>query len=325
MSEPLEYTGKYQPTPAETERERIYPYLPGGDLIEAVNLAIALQIPLLLEGEAGCGKTRLASAIAYEFTQKYLKSTPNKWPYYSWKITSETRLKDGLYTYDFIAKLGDVKLLGIDPNYLERFFDHLKVSELINRLKENTTYREWGLLGLALKQQEHRPILLIDRIDRASINWGNDLPLEWDELRFEVKETGEVVETETPPIIIITQNEKAPLPNAFLGRCLHFYLEFPDEEHLQDIIQHRFPKLNRSQNELVEDAIACCLEMREIIKERPEGRPPGTREFIEFIAALLQKPAKQARIALENLPEQTPLLGILLKSKADRDFYQNYE
>ncbi|MEB3278320.1 MAG: MoxR family ATPase [Lyngbya sp.] len=325
MNEPLEYTGKYQPTPAEIEQQGIYPYLPSGDLVEAVNLAIALRRPLLLEGEPGCGKTRLAAAIAYEFTQKYLKQTTVKWPYYRWNITSETRLQEGLYTYNSIRQFRDGQLLGIDPSHLEKYIDPLEVEQLINRWKDHRIYREWGPFGEALQQQDYRPILLIDGIDKADIDLANDLPLELDEMGFKVKETGEVIEPTTQPIIIITRNKKTPLPDAFLRRCLHFYVEFPDEERLQEIIQLHFPKLNRNQNSLIEDAIACGLEMREIIKERPEGRPPGTSELIEFMAALLQKPIKEARISLENLPEQIPLLGILLKSKEDRDFYRDYE
>ncbi|WP_413166294.1 AAA family ATPase [Capilliphycus salinus ALCB114379] len=324
MNEPLEYTGKYQPTPAEIEQQGIYPYLPSGDLIEAVNLAIAQQRPLLLEGEAGCGKTGLAVAIAYEFTQKYLKGTTRQWPYFFWKITSETRLQDGFYRYNCIKLFRENQLFE-SLNSLEKSIDPLELEQRINRLKESRSYREWGPLAEAFQQEDYRPIVLIDGIDKAQIDFSRDLPLEFDEMVYKVKETGEIIEAKNKPIIIITHNNKTPLADDVLRKCFYFYVEFPDEERLEEIIQLRFPKLNRSQNQLIENAIACCLEMREIIQERPEGRPPGTGEVIEFIGALLQKPVKQAQISLENLPEQIALLGTLIKSKEDRVFYQNYE
>ncbi len=325
MNEPLEYTGKYQPNALEIEQQGIYPYLPSENLVEAVNLAIALHRPLVLEGEPGCGKTRLAEAVAYEFTQKY-RHQPLKWPYYRWNISSKTQVQDGLYLYDTISQLRDLQLLGMDSNSLEQFFNPEELNQFIHRLKDPKSYRKWGPLGQALQQPDYRSIVLIDEIDQADLDFSRNLPLEFNQLRLEVQETGEVIESVTaPPVIIMTCNHTIPLSNHFFKHCLYFYVEFPDQDHLLEIIYQRFPNLKREQKRLIEDAVACCVEMREIIAEYPSGKKPGTREVIEFITALLQKPIKQARSHLENLCEQIPLLGILLKSKPEQNFYRDYE
>lgn len=239
------YEGKYQATRGTQDLEgRTYdPYIPSDDLKEAVNLAIALERPLLLEGEPGCGKTRLAGAVVYEFSKKYLNEK-QWWDYYIWNIKSTTRARDGLYRYDAIARLRDAQLMGTDPDKLRDFLGILETGQLKKRIQDKKRYLEIEPLGKALgaeKEHNYRPILLIDEIDKADRDFANDLLLELEELRFEIPETGDSFLTpKQKPIIFITSNREKPLPEPFLRRCIYFYVEFPKQEQLKNIINKRF-------------------------------------------------------------------------------------
>ncbi|MBD2662880.1 hypothetical protein B6N60_00394 [Richelia sinica FACHB-800] len=330
-----QYTGaeKFQPPQSVTkdpEKRIYYPYLPSPDLIEAVNLAIALERPLLLEGEPGCGKTRLAGAVAYEFTQKYLQDRKNEqgqqewWDYYIWNIKSTTRARDGLYTYDAVARLRDAQLMGNNPRELKDFLGEKETEELKTRLQKKENYRKFGKLGQALKPHSHRPILLIDEIDKADSDFANDLLLELEELRLEIPETGEKIPTpEHKPIIFITSNREKPLPEPFLRRCLYFFVEFPQEDQLREIINKRFGEEVKDKKSLVDQAIERFYEIRKLLEKVPGSRPPGTSEFLEFLTALLNKEdVNKASKDLENLSKQLPLLGTLIKTKQDLELYQ---
>ncbi|QIR40307.1 MoxR family ATPase [Tolypothrix sp. PCC 7910] len=328
-----QYTGESQPNKdgARDANQRIYyPYLPSGDLIEAVNLAIALERPLLLEGEPGCGKTRLAGAVVYEFTQKYLKGQQNEsgkqkwWDYYIWNIKSTTRARDGLYTYDAIARLRDAQLMGTNPQQLQEFLGREETEKLKKRLQDKKNYREFGALGQALQKHPYRPILLIDEIDKADSDFANDLLLELEELRFEIPETGESFPTpKHKPIIFITSNREKPLPEPFLRRCLYFFVHFPDRTRLADIINRRFGQLAKQKKQLVDLAVDRFYEIRQLLDNIPGSRPPGTSEFIEFLTALLNRESvEEALKDLANLSKRSPLLGTLLKTKQDQDLYQ---
>ena len=327
-----QYIGKSQPhqSRAKDPKGREYfPYLPSPDLIEAVNLAIALERPLLLEGEPGCGKTRLAGAVAYEFTQKYLQGQKNEqgeekwWDYYIWNIKSTTRARDGLYSYDAIARLRDAQLMGTNPQQLQDFLGDGETEQLRTRLKDKKNYREFGSLGESLQEHSHRPILLIDEIDKADSDFANDLLLELEELRFEISETRESFPTpKNKPIIFITSNREKPLPEPFLRRCLYFFVDFPKQEQLENIIKERFGELAENQESLVEKAIKCFYHIRSKIENVPGSRPPGTSEFIEFLTALLnRKDVEKALKDLEDLSNRLPLLGTLLKTKQDQELY----
>jgi len=341
------YTGEDQYQPAQTEEGvtdpngRLYfPYIPSPDLVEVVNLAIALKRPLLLEGEPGCGKTRLAGAVAYEFTQKYLrppgdaandetgKGVTDKdswWPYYIWNVKSRSRARDGLYQFDAVARLRDAQLVGSDPGRLETFLTRDESEKLKRRLRNRKEYREFGPLGEALRQEKYRPIVLIDEIDKADSDFPNDLLLELDELRFEIPETGERIpdpkKTAVKPIIIITSNREKPLPGPFLRRCLYFYLTFPEPSQLIEIISKRFGKLEQNQAQLVEEAVEHFYEVKDLLKGQPGSRPPGTSEFLEFLGALLKQPAEKSHDDLQQLGKRLPLLGALLKTKSDQELY----
>ena len=330
-----QYTGEYQASKGSKDLEgRTYdPYIPSDDLKEAVNLAIALKRPLLLEGDPGCGKTRLAGAVVYEFTQKYLNNQENKnsepewWDYYIWNIKSTTRARDGLYRYDAIARLRDAQLMGTDPDKLGEVLDE-DFEKLKQRLKDKKNYRKFEPLGKALdpeNKHSYRPILLIDEIDKADNDFANDLLLELEELRFEIPETGESfsVPENKEPIIFITSNREKPLPEPFLRRCLYFFVDFPKEEQLENIIDKRFVKLTKSKKALVKQAMDRFFEIREKLDKIPGSRVPGTSEFIDFLTVLLDKKnIKNAREELNNLSKGLPLLGTLLKTKQDQEFYQ---
>ncbi|MDF5728783.1 MAG: MoxR family ATPase [Rhizonema sp. PD38] len=309
--------------------QRVYfPYLPSDDLKEAVNLAIALERPLLLEGEPGCGKTRLAGAVANEFTHKYLQNNEQTqqqlWDYYIWNIKSTTRARDGLYTYDAVARLRDAQLVGSNTQQLKEFIGYTETEQLKRRLWNKKNYREFGALGKALQKHSLRPILLIDEIDKADSDFANDLLLELEELRFEVPETRESFLTpEKKPIIFITSNREKPLPEPFLRRCLYFFVKFPKEEQLKEIIKNRFGKFEKEKEELVEEAITRFYEIRKQLENIPGIRPPGTSEFIEFLTALLyREDVDNALQDLKNLSQKLPLLGTLLKTKQAQDMYQ---
>ncbi|MGB3639671.1 MAG: MoxR family ATPase [Rivularia sp. (in: cyanobacteria)] len=327
-----QYTGEDQPEKEiKDSLGRIcYPYLPSDDLKEAVNLAIALERPLLLEGEPGCGKTRLAVAVAYEFTQKYLQKQkndleePKYWDYYIWNIKSTTRARDGLYKYDAIARLRDAQLMGTNPHQLKEFLGILEIGDLKKRLQDKRNYREFGALGKALQEHNYRPLLLIDEIDKADSDFANDLLLELEELRFEIPETGELYPTpQNKPIIFITSNREKPLPEPFLRRCLYFFVKFPQEDQLKNIIDKRFGELTKDKEKVVEQAMNRFYKIREGFTNIPGSRPPGTSEFIEFLTALLNRnDVEKALDDLNNLSEKLPLLGTLLKTKQDQEIYQ---
>ena len=349
MNEELDYKylGNQQPLKEEKDAvsgRKYHPYIANPDLIEVVNLAIDLKRPLLLEGQPGCGKTRLAHALVYEYTKRHLDSQkdergrPRWWPFYIWNVKSSSRAKDGLYVFDAIARLRDAQLVGNTSQ-----LDEEKRQEIINRLNNPEKYRKFGPLGNVLRpkyaleekqqwQQTLRPVLLIDEIDKADSDFANDLLFEIDEKRFDIPETEELnlsprvsadLEAEViEPIIVITSNQEKPLPEAFLRRCLYYYVPFPEEGILKEIAERRFGKDATDKEELVAKAISRFYKIHGLLKEQPGSRPPGTSEFLEFLGVLLNKTKEADAIAdLENLAKRLPLLGILLKTQADQQLF----
>ncbi|MGK7873891.1 MAG: AAA family ATPase [Xenococcaceae cyanobacterium] len=317
MRETLKYLGqsKYQPKPGfDAQGRRLFPYLPEPGLVKAVNLAITLERPLLLQGEPGCGKTLLARAIAYEFGQRYLEGK-DEWPYFRWDIKSRTNAQDGRYTYDALGKLRDAQMVGIE--YLEK----QERQALIKRLQDPEEYINWGELGNAFRQTQHRPILLIDEIDKADIDFPNDLLAELEEPRFKVVETQRSVpDTNQPlsrPIVIITSNSERELPEAFLRRCLFFYLNFPSPERLEEIVKLHFRESRLKI--LIEQAIEKFLKVREKGTHRSGRKRASTSELLDWLRVLKALPEQEAIAEVDNLMEDPAQLGILLKSKADID------
>ncbi|WP_017660036.1 AAA family ATPase [Baaleninema simplex] len=315
QSEPLQYLGDPDLQPKPNRQARVFPYLPKPSLIEAVNLAIALDRPLLIQGEPGCGKTLLARAIAYEFSQRYLKGKA-EWPFFSWNVKSNSTAQEGRYTYDALGKLRDAQLVGTPQ--LEQFLDDTQRQKLIDRLSNPEGYIKWGPLGLALQECDRRPILLIDEIDKADIDFPNDLLCDLEEGYFIVDETQQQI-PEKPgankPIVIITSNQERELPEAFLRRCLFFYLPFPDETHLRQIVECHFPRPDRA--DIIKNAIAKFLEIRSKGRSRSQGKQASTSELLDWLSVLIDDSEAAAKI--EKVASDPAQLGILLKSRADLD------
>lgn len=293
---PLRYTGTVQPNPGETDAagRTLHPYLPNSDLVEAVNLTLQLGRPLLLKGEPGCGKTRLAYDVAYELGL----------PFETWYIKSTSRARDGLYTYDTIGRLRDAQLASgsiIKP-------------EDIPRISNPATYVEWGAIGRAFQNQQ-RTVILIDEIDKADIDFPNDLLLELDESRFVVEETGAVVTAKNRPIVLITSNDEKTLPNAFLRRCSFHYVEFPNNERLTEIIQQFFPTTSSI---VAEKAVARFSELRQEMNKDKVAKKVSTSELIDWFNILHRHPEDEA---LKKLDGKLPYPGLLLKSWDDHRRY----
>ncbi|MDT9271709.1 MoxR family ATPase [Limnospira sp. PMC 1306.21] len=303
------YTGKKHPPKDHKENgQRVYPYLPSDELVEAVNLAITLQRPLLLQGEPGCGKTKLAQAVAYEL----------ELPYLCWTIKSTSRAQDGLYTYNNLARLRDSQLLGLGQ---------ITDPEEIRRVKDPKTYVELGKLGEAFLSDKPT-VLLIDEIDKADIDFPNDLLLELDEKRFSIPETKKEKTARHSPIIFITSNQERDLPDAFLRRCLFHYIEFPKKERLIEIIMARVfgvtqdkSTIPENENELIEAAVDKFQELRGFLREEKgeRGKNISTSELIDWFEVLRQYPHDEVLKKLQG--RLLPYLGVLLKTWDDHRLY----
>ncbi len=262
-------------------------YVATSDLTTAVNAAIVLQRPLLVKGEPGTGKTVLAEEIA-----KGLGA-----PLLTWNVKSTTKAQQGLYEYDAVSRLRDSQLG--DP----------RVSDIGNYIRR-------GKLWEAFTAPE-RPVLLIDAIDKADIEFPNDLLTELDRMEFHVYETGETVRAERRPIVIITSNNEKELPDAFLRRCFFHYITFPDAETLKAIVAVHYPGIKQR---LVEEALRVFLETREVpgLKKKP-----STSELLDWLKLLVSED-----VAPETLRERDarklipPLHGALLKNEQDVSLFE---
>ncbi|MBU7587341.1 MAG: MoxR family ATPase [Nostoc sp. TH1S01] len=271
------------------------PYIPSSELIKAVNLTIFLEKrPLLLKGEPGCGKTTLAQAVAYELGL----------PYEAWYIKSTTRARDGLYTYDAVARLHDAQLTRIDET------SNSKVKNLDNYIK-------LGPLGRAFRN-EKPTVVLIDEIDKADIDFPNDLLRELDEQRFTIEEAGEEIKAIYPPIVFVTSNDEKDLPDAFLRRCLFYYIEFPYSQ-LANIVQSHF---SASSPDLVEAAVQRFSELRQKMEKGKAGKKVTTSELLDWFTVLRQFPEDEM---LKLLKGEIPFPEVLLKKWEDHLRYLKYE
>jgi MoxR-like ATPase len=295
----LTFTGQVQPKVGERDYngQLLYPYLASPELIEAVNLAIYLERPLLLKGEPGCGKTQLAHAVAYELGLELEV----------WYVKSTSRGKDGLYTYDAVGRLRDAQLAA--SGYL--------TAEEIKRINDLTFYVQLGPIGRAF-QSSNRTVVLIDEIDKADIDFPNDLLIELDERQFiveEAKVSGRElrIQAELAPIVFITSNDEKVLPDAFLRRCLFHYVGFPSREHLSAILKTRFPDTSTV---LVDRAIERFLDLREEMRnEKGEfSKNVSTSELLDWFRVLQRYPQDEALVKLEG---KIPFLGVLLKNWND--------
>lgn len=260
------YTGEVHPSPGELDengRPR-YPYLSDETLIEAVNLAIVLRRPLLVKGEPGSGKTRLAQAVAYELGL----------PYRSIHVKSTSKARDVLYTYDSIARLRDAQLAASG-----RMSD-----EDISRTSNPEVYVRYGPLGDAFLQDK-RTVVLVDEIDKADIDFPNDLLLELDERRFVIDETGQEIVARNDPIVFITSNDERDLPDAFLRRCLFHYISFPSHGRLERIVLAHFPSAPLEDVRIVVSRFVALRE--QMFRDKGEaGRKTTTSELIDWFMVL---------------------------------------
>lgn len=262
-------------------------YVATGDLTVAVNAAITLERPLLVKGEPGTGKTVLAEEIARGLNA----------PLLTWHIKSTTKAQQGLYEYDAVSRLRDSQLG--DP----------RVSDIANYIRR-------GKLWEAFTAPE-RPVLLIDEIDKADIEFPNDLLLELDRMEFHVYETGETVRAVRRPIVIITSNNEKELPDAFLRRCFFHYIKFPDADTLKAIVDVHYPGIKQR---LVEEALRVFFEVREApgLKKKP-----STSELLDWLKLLMAED-----IGPEQLRERDPrklippLHGALLKNEQDVGLFE---
>ncbi|RTE87051.1 MULTISPECIES: MoxR family ATPase [Gammaproteobacteria] len=257
-------------------------YIVSEELALAVNAAVVLEKPLLLKGEPGTGKTQLAEALAASLDAELL----------SWNIKSTTKAQQGLYEYDAVSRLRDSQL-GND-----------KVHDIKNYIRP-------GKLWQAFTAQK-RPILLIDEIDKADIEFPNDLLHELDKMAFDVYETGERITANQRPIVLITSNNEKELPDAFLRRCFFHYIRFPDEETLRSIVEVHYPDI---QKRLVSEALQTFFAVREMSSLK---KKPSTSELLDWIRLLLAE-----EISPEQLQKHRekgglmPLFGALLKNEQD--------
>jgi len=258
-------------------------YVTSEPLRNAVNVSIVLGRPLLIRGEPGTGKTLLAHSIAGGLEKKLT----------TWNIKSTTKAQEGLYVYDTVQRLND-----------SRFGDRD-----ISDIKQ---YIKLGKLGQAFASPE-QIVLLIDEIDKADIEFPNDLLNELDEMSFHIPETNETITAIHRPITVITSNAEKELPDAFLRRCIFHYIEFPDPELMTEIVYVHFPDIKDS---LLREALKTFYVLREIDEFR---KKPSTSELIDWIQALIAD-----GIPHENISKEVPFIGTLLKKETDYDYFINY-
>lgn len=262
-------------------------YVATEDLKVAVNAAATLRRPLLIKGEPGTGKTVLAHEVADAFGVELIE----------WHIKSTTKAQQGLYEYDAVSRLRDSQL------------GDEKVKDIRNYIKKGKLWEAFT--------SEKTPVLLIDEIDKADIEFPNDLLLELDRMEFHVYETGETIKAENRPIVIITSNNEKELPDAFLRRCFFHFIKFPDEETMKEIIDVHYPDISRK---LVTQALNIFFEIREVpgLKKKP-----STSELLDWLKLLMA----------EELPEEVlkskdpnslipPLHGALLKNEQDVHLFE---
>jgi MoxR-like ATPase len=262
-------------------------YVATQDLRVAVNAALTLERPLLVKGEPGTGKTVLAEEVAAAL----------KAPLLTWHIKSTTKAQQGLYEYDAVSRLRDSQLG--DP----------RVTEIGHYIKR-------GKLWDAFTADE-RLVLLIDEIDKADIEFPNDLLLELDRMEFHVYETGETIRATKRPLVIITSNNEKELPDAFLRRCFFHYIKFPDKPTMEAIVATHFPDLKKN---LIEEALRLFFQMREVpgLKKKP-----STSELLDWLKLLLNEDITPEQLRESDSSKLIPPLhGALLKNEQDVHMFE---
>ena len=258
-------------------------YIAGADLIAAVNTALALERPLLIRGEPGTGKTRLAEAVSMGLGL----------PLIVWGVKSTTKAQDGLYVYDTVQRLYDSQFGEGDPGDVSR-------------------YISLGPVGQAFRSTT-RAVLLIDEVDKADLEFPNDLLWELDRMSFLVKETGETITAEHRPVVIITSNAEKELPDAFLRRCVFHYIAFPDPEQMREIVDVHHPEVPRLLREAALEAFYLLRAVEGLRKK------PSTSELVDWVQALAI-----GGVASGDISRDFPFLGAVLKTPQDLDIARRH-
>ena len=251
-------------------------YVASPELMSAVEVARALEKPLLIKGEPGTGKTMLAEAISQAFDM----------PLYIWNIKSTTKAQDGLYVYDTIQRL-------YDSQFGEEGVDDIR------------HYIKFGKLGEAFQSKE-QVILLIDEIDKADLEFPNDLLWELDKMEFYIHETKETIKATKRPIVIITSNAEKELPDAFLRRCIFHYISFPEKEEMEEIVKVHFDNIDEHLMKQAMDTFYWIRDIKDVRKK------PSTSELIDWLHALII-----GGIDPDVIRKQLPYLGVLIKKDED--------
>jgi MoxR-like ATPase len=261
-------------------------YVATEDLMMAINAGITLGRPVLIKGEPGTGKTQLAVEVARSLGRPLLE----------WHIKSTTKAQQGLYEYDAVARLRDSQL------------GEERVRDIGNYIRKG---RLWEAF-----ESEVQPVLLIDEIDKADIEFPNDLLRELDQMEFAVYETGETVRARHRPIIIITSNNEKELPDAFLRRCFFHYIRFPDAQVMQSIVDVHYPGLKQ---ELLREALKAFYDVREVpgLKKKP-----STSELLDWIKLLLAEDISPEALRASDKNAIPPLYGALLKNEQDVHLFE---
>jgi len=258
-------------------------YVASEELMASVNVAIALKKPLLIKGEPGTGKTMLAQAVANSLGKKLIV----------WNVKSTTKAQDGLYMYDTIQRL-------YDGQFGEEGVDDI------------ARYIKLGKLGEAFESDE-QVVLLIDEIDKADLEFPNDLLWELDQMEFYIHETKRTVTAKQRPIVIITSNAEKELPDAFLRRCIFHYIEFPNQELIEEIVRTHFPDVEANLLKNAMDTFYWIRDMRDVRKK------PSTSELIDWINAL-----QIAGIPADKIREELPFVGVVVKKDEDLETVKHY-
>ncbi len=265
-----------------TNNQQIYQgssdYIVSPELMNSVNIAIALKKPLLIKGEPGTGKTMLAESIAKSMDKELV----------IWNVKSTTKAQEGLYTYDTVQRLYDSQFGENDVASIDQYIKLGKLGEAFNA--------------------EKQVVLLIDEIDKADLEFPNDLLWELDQMSFYIPETKKTISAKNRPIVIITSNAEKELPDAFLRRCIFHYIDFPDPEDMERIVKVHHPDTEQKLINQAMDAFYMVRNIRNIQKK------PSTSELIDWVQALIV-----GGISPDTLKKEIPFLGVLLKKNEDLD------